>query len=510
MCQPRAAVQDPSLRRREFGGGARRLGTTAALRILVLCLTLTCHAMPAQAEPATDSGQTPTAAAAPSAWQQAWRVLTLRDYNTRVVLLGTVALGTSGGVVGVFMLLRKRSLLGDVVSHSALPGIALAFVVLEIIEPGTGKSLPGLLVGATLGGLVGVLCTHAVRRWTRVKDDAALAIVLSVLFGLGIALFTVVQRLPTGNSAGLSHFIYGKAASMQAEDAAYIAGAAVLALILSALLVKEFSLVAFDERFASAEGWPVFWLDLVLMGLVVVISVIGLQSVGLLLVVALLIIPAAAAGFWTERLGPMLWISAGLGGVSSLLGVTISAVFPRVATGATIVLCGSVAFGISLLVGVRRGVLRRLFVLWQVRQRTERQHLLRGFYEAIAGERGAASIAELTETHVDVAALLQQRRWTAAHVGHLLQAAERAGLVRAVGGNYALTASGAATARQVVRNHRLWELYLIHFADIAPSHVDRDADDIEHVLDDEMLELLEQRLGREYPEPPRSPHAVRS
>ncbi len=442
-------------------------------------------------------------------WTELLRLVSLRDYNTRVVLLGTMVLGMCAGVVGVFMLMRKRALLGDVVSHAALPGIALAFMLAEYWAPGQGKSLALLLTGAAVSGVAGVFATTLIRRTTRLKDDAALAIVLSVFFGIGISLLTVIQRLPSGNAAGLSHFIYGKAASMMASDVQGILFISLIALLVCALLFKEFTVLCFDERFAQAQGWPTFVLDQLLMALVVTVAVIGLQSVGLLLVVALLIVPAAAARFWTERLSTMVWIAGALGGVSSLIGVAISAVIPRVATGATIVLVGAFFFGVSLLLGTQRGLLPRWVVRARLRRRTGVQHVLRSLYE-IAEQRSARHEVDVWDQGATFQELLEWRGWTERELRRKVRRAANDRLVRVEGERVVLTESGREQAARVVHHHRLWELYLIHYAHVAPAHVDRGADEIEHVLDTELRKELERRLADALPEegPPQSPHPL--
>ncbi len=284
------------------------------------------------------------------------RFLSLQDYNTRVVLTGASFFGAAAGLVGTFLLLRKRSLLGDTLGHSTLPGVAGAFLVAYALGF-TGKSLPWLLAGATLSGITGMAAVLLIRRHSRIKDDAALAIVLSVFFGFGVTLITAVQQLPGGNAAGLEHFIYGKTASMTAADAWFILAISLIVAGFCTVLFKEFSLLCFDEGFAAASGWPVRLLDNLLMGLVVVITVVGLQAVGLLLLVALLVIPPAAARFWSDRLGIMAIASSAIGLLSAFGGVAASAIFPRLPTGAVIVLCGTTCFAISLLFGSARGLL---------------------------------------------------------------------------------------------------------------------------------------------------------
>lgn len=450
------------------------------------------------------------------AWPTAeqWRrVVTLQDYNTRVVLLGTTLLGTGAGVVGTFMLLRKRALVGDAVSHASLPGIAVAFLIMEAVRPGSGKSLPGLLLGAATAGLLGVLCVTIIRRATRIKDDAALAIVLSIFFGLGIALFTIVQKIPSGTVAGLKNFILGRTASMVSSDVWLIAGASLVVLLLCAALFKEFALLCFDQDYAATQGWPVLALDLTLMALVVGVTVIGLQSVGLLLVVALLITPAAAARFWTDRLLRMVVLAGVLGGASALLGVAISALLPRLAAGPVIVLVGAICFLVSMFLGTRRGVLRRVLTQRRLQRRVGRDDLLRAVYEYVEPRltgSPARQPSDLIGVDVPLDGLLAMRSWAAARLRGLLRAAVRDGILAAAGNRFRLTPEGAQQAHRAVRNHRLWETYLIAYADLAPSQVDRDADRIEHVLEPELIQELEELLAEKYPHlvMPPSPHPL--
>jgi len=471
-------------------------------------------------------------------FDQLLRVLLLQDYNTRVVLLGTVMFGACGGVVGSFMLLRKKALVGDVASHAALPGIGLAYLILEALAPGSGKSPPWLLAGAGVGAASGLLCARLLQRIRLIKEDAALGIVLSVFFGFGVVLMTIVQRLPTG-SAGLSEFVYGKAASLTAGDVVSIAIASGVILAICFLFFKEFSLLCFDESYAAALGWPVTRLDLLLTGLVVSVTVIGMPSVGLLLVVAQLVIPPTAARFWTDRLGSMTIASGLIGAASAAAGVLVSAVVPRLAAGAVIVLAGTAAFAVSLLFGTRRGV------LWHwLQQRASARHigeidLLRACFEIVERRKPAGRAvptvrdgrmvgsahpadsemiesrkaeADLTTRPISREALLATRSWSAVRLSKVLASAQRVGLIRLDAENFfRLTHEGARQARLAARNHRLWELYLIHFADRAPSRVDRAADQIEHVLEPGMIAQLEALLAEEnltQVHVPVSPHSL--
>uniref|UniRef100_A0A7C4LPZ3 Iron ABC transporter n=1 Tax=Schlesneria paludicola TaxID=360056 RepID=A0A7C4LPZ3_9PLAN len=433
----------------------------------------------------------------------------LLDYNTRVVLAGTLLLGVSAGVVGTFMLLRKRALVGDVASHAALPGIGLAYLLMEQSQPGSGKWLPGLLVGAAATATAGLLLSQGLRQIRRIQEDAALGITLGLFFGAGVALFTLIQTLPTGQAAGLNDFIFGKAAALLASDVAALACMATVVIAVCAALHKELGLLCFDAEYALAGGWPVGLLDLVLTVLVIAVTVLGMQSVGLLLVVALLVLPPTAARFWTDRLSTMVWTSAGLGGLACASGVLLSAAVPKLAAGAVIVLMGSGLFVISLLWGRRHGLYWTWRATLEARRRMGLDDLLRAGYEVIEPKLGTPRF-DPTRYSFSTAELLTARRWSAARVRGLIRQAVSLELLREDSqGTFQFTESGKRQAERAVRNHRLWELYLIHFAAVAPTHVDRSADAIEHVLRPEIVEQLADLLDASSTTPrlPGNPHS---
>jgi manganese/zinc/iron transport system permease protein len=429
-----------------------------------------------------------------------WRVLTLRDYNTRVVVLGTAMLGVAAGVVGPFLLLRRRALIGDAIAHATLPGVVGVFLVLAAAGHSEARNLPLLLLGAAVSGLLGVGVLALVRRATRLHDDAALGIVLSVFFGLGVAMMDVATRMEGVNAAGLSHFIYGKTASMLRGDALLMAGVAALAAGLALALFKELRLVCFDAAFARAQGWPAGRIDAALLALTVLVTVAGLQAVGLILIVAMLVIPGAAARFWSERLGTIVPASALIGGGSGLAGSALSALVADLPAGAVIVLVAASAFALSMAFGRARGLLWHWLEARRRDRSIARQHVLRALFEA----------AERTSSPhgVPAAALEARRVWKPGELRRALRAAERDGLVAESSADcWRLTSRGMRAATRVVRNHRLWELFLIEHADIAPACVDRGADRIEHVLDEDMVEELELLLARrDAPPVPASPH----
>lgn len=440
--------------------------------------------------------------------------LSLGDYNTRVVLAGATILGVASAIIGTFLFLRKRSLIGDVVGHSALPGIAIAFLVIETIRPGSGRSIPGLLIGAGLSGLFGAYSVALIRRFSKVQSDAALAVVLSVFYGAGVALLTVVQRLPTGSAAGLKDYLNGKTATLMAQDVQIFAVGAVVILVVTILFFKELTLLCFDEDYAATAGLSVSWLDAVLTLLAAGVTVIGMQTVGLLLITATLVIPPASARFWTDNVRVLAVLAALIGGLSSALGVLISASAPRLAAGPLIVLAGGEIFGISLAFGRRRGVVWTWLMMRRDAVKADRLDLLRAIYEALESQgiaRTPATAGPATDVKAVVSAsqLEPFRTWPRRRLERTLRRAAGDGLLTLAGpGEFGVTNAAWDEARRVARNHRLWELYLIRYADVAPASVDRNADLIEHVLDRKLVEELESALARETPLVPVSPHVV--
>ena len=438
-------------------------------------------------------------------------------YNTWIPLLGTLLLGMCGGVVGTFMLLRKKALVSDVASHAALPGIGIAYLVVEAYYPGRGKSLPWLLTGASISAACGVVVTNLIQRTRLIKEDAALGIVLSLFFGAGIVLLTIIQSMNAGSAAGLNHFIFGKTAAMTLADVNLIAIASVVVLCVCFALFKEFAVLCFDEEYAATVGWPAKRLDLLLTTLVVGVTVIGMQSVGLLLVVALLIIPPTAARFWSDRLGPMVLIASAIGGLSASIGVLLSAGIKDLAAGPVIVLTGSFMFVVSFLFGRQRGTVWQLHRHQIDSRRKGQLDLLRACYEqlerslsldqliSLSAER---EVPDLTPYSITCESLIAVRSWSAGRVATLLRSAVNEGWLRRDSeDHYRLTQLGVRLAARAVRNHRLWELYLIHFADVAPSRVDREADLIEHVLEPGLIEQLEALLRHDKSRSvPVSPH----
>ncbi len=279
----------------------------------------------------------------------------LHDYTFQTVALGSALLGLISGVLGSFAVLRKQSLLGDGVSHSALPGVVTAFALLG------SKNTEILLMGALISGLLATLFIVSIVRNTRIKFDSALALVMSVFFGLGLVLLTYVQKIPNSNQAGLKRFIFGQASTLLQRDIILMAvcGAVLLALVL--LFWKEFKLFTFDSDFAQSLGFSPKSLNLLLSFMIVLAIIIGLQTVGVILMSAMLITPAVAARQWTNKLWMMVMLSAMFGSASGVAGTAVSSLIPKLPTGPVIVVCVSIIVLISVLFAPGRGILHRMY-----------------------------------------------------------------------------------------------------------------------------------------------------
>ena len=360
------------------------------------------------------------------------------DYTLRTVALGAAVLGLSSGALGSFAVLRGQSLLGDAISHAALPGVALAFLI-------TGSKAPlVLVVGAGLAGWVGTLCVMGVTRTSRVPYDAALGIVLSVFFGLGMVLLTYLQARPQASQAGLDTFLFGQAAALVGRDVATMAALGAVAVAAMAVFWKEFKLLLFDPDFAAVQGFPIRALDVGLTTLLVVAIVIGLQTVGVVLMSALIVAPAAAARQWTDRLWGVVALAGVFGALSGAGGALLSGTTARLPTGPTIVLVASAVVAASLAFAPRRG----LVAAWARGRRNRRVLRVAGTLEDLY----TLALGHADPHHAHPAATLRTMTVLPESVDPTLAALRRQGLVEPRDDAWALTERGLAEARRLARD----------------------------------------------------------
>ncbi|MFJ5623331.1 metal ABC transporter permease [Peribacillus loiseleuriae] len=286
----------------------------------------------------------------------------LLDPNTQWILFGCMLLGLSSGVIGSFAYLRKQSLMGDALSHAALPGVCIAFML------SGSKSIFLFIIGAAVAGIIATFGIGYITRNTRIKQDSALAIILTVFFGFGIVLLTEIQHSGTGNQSGLDKFLFGQAAAMVLSDVLIMGLTSIVLISICTILYKEFKLISFDPGFARGLGLPVGFLEQLIMFLMVMAVVVGLQAVGVVLMSAMLITPAVSARYWTEKLSIMVVLSGIFGAFSGFVGTFISASGNNLPTGPLIVLSATSLFLISVVFAPRRGILSKLLLRFFVRK----------------------------------------------------------------------------------------------------------------------------------------------
>jgi len=285
------------------------------------------------------------------------------DYTLRTVAIGSGMLGIVSGTLGAFAVLRRQSLLGDAMSHAALPGIALAFIL-------TGsKSSLVLLVGAALAGWLGTYFVTKTVGLSRIKYDSALGMILSVFFGFGLVLLTYIQKMPNAAQAGLDKFLFGQAATLLQSDVYAMSVIGIVIVLAVTVFFKEFKLLSFDPEYGKSIGFPVRWLDAILTALLVVAIVIGLQTVGVVLMSAMIVAPAAAARQWTQNLGVMIFLSALFGCLAGMSGAVISSLSANMPTGPSIVVVISLIVVISILFAPERGMVSNLIRRYGNRKR---------------------------------------------------------------------------------------------------------------------------------------------
>jgi manganese/zinc/iron transport system permease protein len=279
--------------------------------------------------------------------------LLFNDYTLRTISLGTAILGAICGMLGSFAVLRKQSLLGDAISHAALPGIAIAFLI-----TGT-KETNVLLIGALISGLIGAFWIRGITRRTHLKSDTALGLILSIFFGFGMLLLTYIQKQPNANQAGLDKFLFGQAATLLARDVWFMASVTLVCLLVLLLFWKEFKILLFDIDYAKTLGFNTKMIDILITSFIVLAIVLGLQTVGVVLMSAMLLAPAAAARQWTNSLGIMVLLAAVFGATSGVVGTAISASQNNLSTGPVIVLVAAAFVAFSFIFSPSRGLLFR-------------------------------------------------------------------------------------------------------------------------------------------------------
>ena len=395
------------------------------------------------------------------------------NYSDAVVAIGAALLGIAAGALGVFAVLRQRSLVGDALAHAALPGVCVAFLA-------TGaKDAATLLVGAACAGLVGALLMVAIERTGRVRPDAAIGVVLSSFFSLGIVLLTHIASTNDADQAGLDTYLFGQAAGLLERDLTVMAVLALVALAVVALAFRPLKTTLFDPSFAGAAGLPVRALEVFMTMLLVVAVVIGLRTVGAILMVAMLVVPAVAARQLCDRLALLIPLAAAIGAAVGVAGALIAA-RAEVPTGPVIVLVGVAVVAVAVLLAPGRGVLWRGRKLLRDRRRA--------LVEGVLVELETTNDAGPPPTARELALASGRRR---REVGRALASLDRAGMLARDGERLRLSAAGAAAARAALERRDLWSAWLEHGWRLdLPDAREPDPTDLRASLGDERADAL--------------------
>lgn len=411
------------------------------------------------------------------------------DANIRFVVFGSMLLAASSAMVGVFIVLRKKALVGDAVAHGVLPGICASFLFF-----GT-KNIVFLICGAFISGWLSLILIDGIVKRTKIKKDAAIGIVLTVFFGFGIVLLTYIQHSGNASQSGLDGFIFGKAAALVGND--LIAFSIIAILLIGAIIsfFKEFTLVSFDESYAVSLGLPVGKLELLLTTLTVLAVVTGITAVGVVLMAAMLITPAAAARFWTHNLRKIMVLSAIFGAVSGLLGAYISFIAPSMPTGPWMVVVSSFIAFFSFFFAPKVGIISRARKQRNQSRTILEEDILKLFYHL--GEKGH----DLAKS-ISLQELMLSRPMNQEKLMKSLRRLTRKNLIIQKNQEWHLSKEGIIKSSRVVKLHRLWELYLTKYAAMSPQHVHENAELIEHIITPE----LELELERQLDFPEKDPH----
>jgi manganese/zinc/iron transport system permease protein len=408
--------------------------------------------------------------------------LSLSEPNVRFVVLSSVLLGIAASSVGVFAFLRRNTLVGETVAHSMLPGIGLAFIL-------SGSREPIFLVsGAIVAGWVSVLFMEWISKKGPMKKDLALAITLTGFFGIGILLMTHIQRGSYGDHSGLDHYIFGNVAAMTKQDTWVFGGLAVLVLLILGASYKELTVFSFNPEFAQSNGLPTRLLEVGLSTITILAIAAGIKAVGIVLMAALLIIPAAASRYWMNRLKGMLVLSAVFGALAAILGAFVSYKYSGMPTGPLIVVVLALLTALSVLFAPRMGMLSKRLKKYRRAQKMRAENFVKEVYQLSEQENDFDRVFSL----LDVANEFGYKR-SEAFRSMRLAVAYRWVLPKMEG--VRLTAKGKEKGHEVNRLHRLWEIYLARKANTPLRYVHETAEVMEHILTPELEQEIMEELG---------------
>ncbi|MGB1102573.1 MAG: iron chelate uptake ABC transporter family permease subunit [Crocinitomicaceae bacterium] len=413
--------------------------------------------------------------------------ISFKDPNVLYVVLGMFFINGSSAMIGTFAYLRKRALIGDAIAHALLPGICLGFMIAG------DKSILYLFIGACATGWISTYLVDYIVNRSKVKQDAAIGIVLSVFFALGIVLLTYIQNAGYSNHGGLNQFLFGQAAAIGKSEIWVFAVIFMIIFLLIILFYKGFTAVSFNADFAKSIGLPVKGLEFLITSLTVLSIASGIQALGVVLMSALIVTPAAAARFWTNNLPKMVLIAVIFSVFSGLIGAYVSYAKTGTPTGPWVVMILSVITLLSFVFSTRRGILARYLIARNNRLKIRHENILKAIYQF---HEGIGAQSELSK-NVTATDILSVRVFDTNELQRGLKRLIRNDYLERIGDAFKLTDTGAKESKRIVRLHRLWEQYLLKRTTIDTYHVHSGAEAIEHILSPEIEAELKRELGIE-------------
>ncbi len=414
--------------------------------------------------------------------------ISLNDPNVLFVVVGMILLGISSATIGTFAFLQKRALTGDAIAHSVLPGVCLSFILFD------SRNLWILLGGAFVTGWLSIVCVDVITKRSKLKSDTAIGLVLSVFFGVGILLLTYIQQSGNAAQSGLNNFLFGKAAAMQPDDIKTMGAVSILIIVMVLTFFKEFKVLSFDPAYAQSAGLPVNKLQLLLTTLTVLAVAAGIQAVGVVLMAAMLITPAAAAKYWTNDLRKMILLSVLFAVTGSVIGAYVSYTDNKMPTGPWIVMMISLIAVLSILFAPKKGVVPKYIIRKKYLNKMLRENILKEMYH-LEEKNPGKNVFTLSE-------IVEEREMKNREFKQGFSMLLRNDFVVKHVNGFLLTEAGQAEGKRITRIHRLWEMYLTQQLQIQGDHVHDDAEGIEHIITPE----IEQKLITLLDKPEKDPH----
>ncbi len=421
-------------------------------------------------------------------WESFIEFFSFQDANINNVLLGTLMLSFTCGIVGVLVVLNKKALIVDAVSHSILPGICIGFMLSGVKNP------IYLIAGGMTAGTVAVYLVDWIAKSSRIKKDAAIAITLSVLFSVGVILLNIIQHSGNSNQSGLSDFLFGKAATIVSSDLYVFGVMCAIVLAIIPLFYQHFKIALFDKGFATTIGLNDKLIQGLISGLIIISTAIGIQTVGIILMSALIITPASSAFFWTNSFKKSIFLSGTFAVISSIIGVFISYLSPDMPTGPWIIVVLSTIAILSAFFS-KKGLITKRIKAVQNSKKMISDNVLKALYKLGENANEVGKGRSLEE-------IQSSRSIAPSELNKGLRILKGNGLVIDAGSVWTLTEKGISEAKRIIRAHRLWELYMQKFMQIQSDHVHESAESIEHI----MTPALEAELLKEMGKPASDPH----